>query len=77
MPEHRDLPREQIMKMAEDTVNRIGPGATVHFKYTCEKCGTRQTFEDANVLYESGKCSECGHEQTVERAGFDLMFPLR
>jgi hypothetical protein len=44
-------------------------GATVYFKFTCDSCGARQTFEDKNTLYKLGKCEECGHITNVEETG--------
>lgn len=65
------------MKMAQDAIDRMGGRAEVHFKYTCDNCGERMTFAEADILYENGECAHCGHEQPVVLAGFDLRADLR
>ena len=45
------------------------PQAEVYFKFTCENCLSRQTFDVPNVLYKLGECEECGHITNVEKRG--------
>jgi hypothetical protein len=60
MPDIRGLPfREAAIRASELLVEH--PTAQVYFKFTCEKCNSRQGFETPNTLYESGICEECGH----------------
>ena len=73
MTKPRDLPREELQKLAEKTLRQM-PGAVVHFKFTCAHCGTRCTLSDPNVLYEQGECCECGKLTTIDKGGFDLQF---
>ena len=66
-----DYPRQQIMNMAEEALQKFNLNTQVYFKYTCKKCGERRTFEEPNILYEYGDC-ECGHKTKVDKAGFML-----
>ena len=70
-----DYPREQIMQMASDAIaTHGGPArARVYFKFTCEACGARCTFNEPNALYESGECCDCGHMTTIAAAGYSLL----
>lgn len=47
----------------------IGKRMDVYFKFTCEACRSRQTFELPNTLYVTGKCGECGHVTNLRRRG--------
>lgn len=71
----RDLPRDELLRCAEEAVERYGPIAFVHFKYTCEQCGERCTLEEPNMLRENGECFRCGHSQPIREGGFLLVAP--
>jgi hypothetical protein len=34
-------------------------GGTFYLKFTCLHCGSRQTIEEPNSFYPSGRCEEC------------------
>lgn len=57
----------------------IGKGGAVFWKFTCARCSSRQTFEDANELYMTGTCQACGHVTDLLTAaadvGFDALIP--
>lgn len=79
-----DYPRDVICQMADQAIAKNGGPelARVYFKFTCEACGERCTFNEPNSLYEQGECCECGHMTTVTKAGFSLLLsttgaPLR
>lgn len=77
-----DLSRRQIMraaKVAMMNAQRQTPHGEVYvlFRYSCEKCGTRCTFNDKNRLPLTGQCFRCGYVQNVKRAGFMLMVPTQ
>ena len=42
-------------------------------QFNCAKCGTKQTMPDANILYKTGKCEECGHVTDIRRDGMNYM----
>ena len=44
-------------------------GHTVHQKFTCARCGTRQTMAIPNVFFERGQCEECGYETNIVARG--------
>jgi hypothetical protein len=67
-----DFPRQQIMQMAQEALDRRGPGTEIHFQFTCPACGARCTLEEANILYERGECYACGTDAPIEQAGFLL-----
>jgi hypothetical protein len=75
MKDYHDLPREELMKRAQEAIRQI-PGAIVHFKFTCPKCGERCTFTEPNALYENGECCKCGHDAPVTKGGFSLEFTI-
>jgi DNA-directed RNA polymerase subunit RPC12/RpoP len=52
---------DHLRTMIETADGLIKTGSTVHFKWSCMGCGARQTFEEANKLYKTGRCEECGH----------------
>ena len=69
-----NYPRDVIMRMAGEAINNNGgpQHARVHFKFTCQNCGTRCTFSEPNQLFERGECCNCGFDNVVLEAGFSL-----
>ena len=68
-----DYPRNQIITMASDAIERANGRARVYFKFTCKHCGQRCTFGEPNKLYQKGECFACNKETEVEKAGFLLI----
>lgn len=68
-----DLPVRELLERADKAIES---GAIVFFKFTCEKCGARQTFEEPNTFFISGKCEECGHITEIHEGGFMGMFKV-
>lgn len=66
MDEPLNHPFYEVYNQAQVLINE---GATVHFKFTCDKCGSRQTFDEPNTLYKLGQCEECNHITNVEETG--------
>lgn len=62
-----DLPLKELLERAESVVKA---GGSVFFKFTCEKCGARQTFEEPNKIFLKGLCEECGCVTELKKAGF-------
>lgn len=52
-----DLSYEDAVEMANKVAES---GAQVYFKFTCEHCGERVSFQEANSIYEAGECAACG-----------------
>jgi len=76
MMKPNDIPREELMRRAEQCLVEFGDLAEVHFKFTCEHCGERCTLTEPNKLYEKGECNSCGKETTITRGGFMLQMIL-
>lgn len=72
-PRDGDLPREELMRLADQAVTESGGFWDVHFKFTCEHCGHRCMFQEPNMLFENGECSECGKKTEVKYGGFTLV----
>ena len=65
-----DQPRADILAKANEFIT-AGKGKTcVYYRYTCAKCNARCGFNEPNVLYDVGICSNCGTETIIEEAGF-------
>jgi len=56
-------------EVAEKATELVNNGATVYFKFTCQKCGSRQTFDVPNTLFKEGTCEECGATTNLEKTG--------
>lgn len=65
-----DLPRQELMDHANKFLEKYEGNACVFFKFTCKYCNARCAFEDPNVLYEEGECSECGRISIVDEGGY-------
>lgn len=77
LPREGDLPRDELQALAEkvcrDAAAR-GMRAEVHFKFTCQFCGARCTLCDANTLWETGECYECGKSTPILFGGFAVHY---
>jgi hypothetical protein len=60
---------------AAEAAAHFRAGHTVHQKFTCGRCGTRQTMAEPNRFFTSGKCEECGHvtDLVVRGCGYLLV----
>jgi hypothetical protein len=67
-----DYDRNEILRRASLARSQY-KGGDIYFKFTCEKCGERCTFDQPNYLFEFGECCACGHSQKITQAGFALM----
>jgi hypothetical protein len=60
----------EVAAEAEKVVNA---GGTVYFKWTCDACGERASFEEPNSLYIEGVHEDCpvdpGHVTNLEEKG--------
>lgn len=72
----KDLPRAEVIEMANNAIQN-GKGRTkVYFKFTCQHCGQRCTFADMNVCHVEGECFKCGKMTEVKEAGFMLVLDM-
>lgn len=58
-----------LYEVAEQAGALIQAGHTVHQKFTCARCGSRQTMGEPNIFFVKGKCEECGHETDLRVRG--------
>jgi predicted RNA-binding Zn-ribbon protein involved in translation (DUF1610 family) len=77
MRDYHDIPREELVRRAEQTLVTFGDLAEIYFKFTCDNCGQRCTFNDANTLHQYGECHKCGHKTEVKKGGFMLSLILK
>jgi len=52
-----DHPFYEVANLA---TKQILAGHSIHLKFTCQRCGSRQTIAEANKIFEKGECEECG-----------------
>jgi hypothetical protein len=69
-PTYNNYPFWEIAKAVDEWAQK---GAVCFQKFTCYKCGARQTIEAPNVLYRHGKCEECGEITNIELTGCNYM----
>jgi transcription elongation factor Elf1 len=62
-----------IMDCIKTAAPLIESGATIHQKFTCAKCKSRQTVAEANLFFTTGKCEECGHITNIEAQGCNYL----
>lgn len=63
---YNDYPLAECCATAEKLVAR---GALCFQKFTCEECGSRQTIDEPNKFYVSGRCEECSHVTDIAARG--------
>lgn len=66
MSEELDLSVYELIQRADEAAN---DGFVVFIKFTCENCGSRQTFDTPNAFFRSGQCEECGHITVIKKGG--------
>lgn len=71
-PREGDLPREELCRRAQMALDEWGEGTQILFKFTCEHCGERCTFQEPNQLYENGECFACGQSTPIKFGGFAI-----
>lgn len=65
--EYNDLPEEEIIKLADDMIQK---GFIVYFKWNCEKCKERVTCNTPNAFFTEGWVhEECGYKSFPDKYG--------
>jgi hypothetical protein len=72
--EYNDYPLEECADAAGELIEQ---GHEVYQKFTCEKCGSRQTCDVPNVFYTSGKCEECSHITDMKKKGCNYLAVMK
>lgn len=70
-----DYPFMEVARQLEKV--HLLQGHDFYQKFTCQGCGARQTMDQKNRLYTTGKCEECGHVTDIERAGCNYMLIMK
>jgi hypothetical protein len=70
MTKYPDYPFAQV---AKDADYQIKMGWDVYQKFTCDKCGSRQTMPTPNAFFTLGNCEECGYQTNIEKKGCNFM----
>jgi hypothetical protein len=68
-----DHPNYPLMECARSASLLIDRGATIHQKYTCAKCGSRQMMAEANKFFTEGKCERCSHVTNIQLHGCNYL----
>jgi ribosomal protein L40E len=69
-----DHPIHECLKSANELLNQ---GHQVFQKFTCEKCGSRQTVDKPDMFYSHGRCEECLHVTDLRLKGCNYLAILR
>jgi len=70
MTTYNDYPIEECLEVAQPYIDA---GATIHQKFTCRHCGSRQTMETPNIFYRSGVCEQCKGVTIISKCNYMLM----
>lgn len=62
-----------LQECALEAKKIIAKGGSVYQKFTCDKCGSRQTMATPNVFFTSGKCEECSHVTDLTLKGCNYL----
>ena len=60
-------------EVAEAAERLVGEGFLVFQKFTCGGCGARQTMDEPNRFFTSGRCEECGHVTDIVAKGCNYL----
>ena len=66
----KDHPFVEIALAVEDHASN---GFFCYQKWSCEHCQSRQMMPNANVLYKTGKCQECGKITDIVKNGCNYL----
>jgi ribosomal protein L40E len=61
-----DHPFDEVAREAEAWAKA---GHTIFQKFTCGRCGSRQTIAEPNRFFMFGQCEECGAETDIKARG--------
>lgn len=67
---YNDHPFDEVCEVVEELAKK---GVQCYQKFTCAKCGARQTMEEAIVFYTEGSCEECKHVTNIKERGCNYM----
>lgn len=71
---YQDYPLQECATLAEAY---IMAGASVFQKWTCQHCGARQSMEQENQFFRSGRCEECNEYTVIKACSYAVIMPVR
>lgn len=74
MTKRIDFPLEDVARQCGEH-QRLG--RMFWQKFSCEKCGERNTIEVPNQLYAQGTCSDCGHTTDLRVTGCNFLLAFQ
>lgn len=63
--------------VARSAQEKMKEGHSIHQKFTCGRCGARQTMAEPNKFFIKGQCEECGSETDLEASGCNYVLVTR
>ena len=64
------MPNDYPLQDCADAAEKlVADGCQVFQKFTCTKCGSRQTMAEPNKFFTSGACEECGAVTDIAAKG--------
>lgn len=73
MIKYNDYPLDDLAITMQDAIYK---GGRAYLKFTCIACGSRQTIDEANKLYTTGRCEECHAITDIQKRGGNLLIIL-
>lgn len=67
MVDYNDYP---ILDCAAQAFEIVERGGDVYQKWTCSHCNSRQTMEEKNKFFTSGKCEECNKITEIKECNY-------
>ena len=60
-------------EVATSAEKKMLQGHLIFQKFTCEHCGVRQTMDEPNKFFKTGRCEECQGTTNIEKNGCNFM----
>lgn len=74
MKKQLDYPFYEVATEAQQQMAR---GHSIHQKFTCGRCSSRQTMAEPNKFFIKGLCESCGYETDLEVTGCNYVLVAR
>lgn len=74
MTQPLDHPFYEVATQAQE---QMAKGHSIHQKFTCGRCSSRQTMAEPNKFFLVGLCEACGYETDLETTGCNYVLVAR
>lgn len=64
-------------EVATEAQQHMARGHSIHQKFTCGRCSSRQTIGEPNKFFIKGLCQACGYETDLETTGCGYVLVAR